>query len=209
MLALTECRRESLWKISGILSVYSVKDWNIQPYLFLWHINGYSSLSQSQQTRLSGSCVKLSSSVLSFIPLTPCPIRELPSVCAGDLWSGGAGVVHCQGLHCGEATHHPREDLLHLWLWSVHPTILQRQVRDAWFTTRWCEQAWATSCKTGTWNRSPECEKKKNDVETGGKSSIKMDDFYMIEAHKRGNTKSPSPYENTHSLVIIKEIERQ
>ena len=45
----------------------------------------YSTHSQSQQTRISSSCVKLSSSVLSFIPLTPCPIRELPSVCAGDL----------------------------------------------------------------------------------------------------------------------------
>lgn len=55
----------------------------------------------------------------------------------------------------------------------------------------------------------PSVIRKKNDVETGGKNSIKTVDFYMIEAHKRGNTKSPSPYENTRGLVIIKKIERQ
>lgn len=49
--------------------------------------------------------------------------------------------------------------------------------------------------------------KKKKDVETEVKNSINTDDFCMIEAHKRGTMKSPSPHENTRSLVIIKETE--
>lgn len=148
MIVLAECRREISWKISVILFVYFAKI-DIYSLIFLWQISGYSTLNQSQPSRIPSSYVQLSSSVLSFVLLTPSPIRELPSVCAGNLRSRGAGVVHCQGLHRGKVPHHPREDFLHLRLWSVHPTVLQRQVWNARFTTHRCDQAWATSCKTG------------------------------------------------------------
>lgn len=98
----------------------------------------------------AGPCV----SVLLPIPissfcLTPLYVRELPPVCAGDLWPGGLGMVHCQRLHRRETAHYPRENFLHLWLWWIYSTVLQRKVWNRRLTTYWCKQEGTTSHKTG------------------------------------------------------------
>lgn len=92
--------------------------------------------------------------LIFFFPLSLLSyVRELSSVCAGNLWSRGVGMVYCQGFHCGETTHYPRENFLHLRLWSIYSTVLQRKVWDLWFTSYWCEQEGTTSCKRGNETR--------------------------------------------------------
>lgn len=89
----------------------------------------------------------------TLIPLLSSPllshVRELPSVCAGNLWSRSVRMVYCQRLHRREATHYPWEDFLHLRLRSIYSTVFQRKVWNLRFTTYWYEQEGTTSYKTG------------------------------------------------------------
>lgn len=95
-------------------------------------------------------CVSLSSHPHSFSFLSLLSfVRELPSMCAGNLRQGGVGMVYCQRLHCWEATHYTWENFLHLWLWSIYSAVLQRKIWNLRFTTHWCEQEGTTSCETG------------------------------------------------------------
>ena len=107
--------------------------------------------SGSQECLAAGCCVSVFLPILipfSFLSLLSF-VRELPSVCAGNLRQGGVGMVYCQRLHCWEATHYTWENFLHLWLWSIYSAVLQRKIWNLRFTTHWCEQEGATSCETG------------------------------------------------------------